>query len=133
MHARRKTWRTWLTLLAWGVAIGCSGGGGGGADGASGASGGGTVTFSCTVTGAALCTQLLIPATGPTLGQEQQQCTQLQNGTSGTGCATTGLVGCCLPRANNPSKEEQCYYSATEAMTGMTLCTTMNRTWSTTM
>lgn len=128
-----KICRLGALSLVWSVIASCSGGGTAGADGAAGTTGGsGTATFWCTVAASDLCTQLLIPSTGPTLGQEQQQCTTLENGVSGTGCATSGLVGCCHSPASNPSKEEQCYYSPSAATTGMSLCNN-GKTWSATL
>jgi hypothetical protein len=128
-----KTLRLGRLALMWGVVASCSGGGTAGADGAAGTAGGaGTATFSCTLAASDLCTQLIIPSTGPTQGQEQQQCTTLENGVSGTGCAPTGLVGCCHSPSSNPSKEEQCYYSASAATTGMSICNN-GKTWSSTL
>ena len=137
---RLKLWRLGVLLVAWGVVANCGGGGTGGAAGAAGAaggaggsSGGGTEIFSCTLSDGSLCTQLIIPSTGSTLSTEQSQCTTIQNGTSGMGCATTGIVGCCLPKAGDASKEEQCAYTANEASVVMGLCTNKGQTWSTTM
>jgi hypothetical protein len=108
-----------------------SGGPGGGGAGAGGSGTAGAVTFSCTVAGS-LCTELLVPPSG--VAAENQQCTTLQNGTSGTGCPTAGLVGCCLPSASDPSHQETCYYDASSATLDMQLCGAMTgHSWSTTM
>jgi hypothetical protein len=48
------------------------------------------------------------------------------------GCATAGIVGCCLPNPSDPSHEEQCYYSAAAASIGQAICKSPH-TWSTTM
>lgn len=101
--------------------------GGGGSAGGTGGGSAGAVTFSCYVPNE-LCTQLLVQPSG--VGAEQQQCTNLQSGTSGTGCPTAGLLGCCQPKASDASHEEQCYYDATEVSIAMGLCQT---TWTTTM
>lgn len=105
-------------------------GGSGGKAGGTGGTGGGSagaVTFSCYVPNE-LCTELLVQPSG--VSAEQQQCTNLQSGTSGTGCPTAGLLGCCQPKASDASHEEQCYYDASEVSVAMGLCMT---TWTTTM
>jgi hypothetical protein len=94
--------------------------------------GSGSETYSCTIASQSLCTQLLVPTSGSTLATEQQQCTNDEQGTNGTGCASAGLVGCCKPLATDPSKEEQCFYSASAASIGQTTCSLGNKTWSTT-
>ena len=134
---KARLWRLGGLLVAWGVVVNCGGGGTGGSDGAAGGAGGasgvGTEISSCTLSDGSLCTQLIIPSTSSARSAEQSQCTMIQNGTSGMGCATTGIVGCCLPKASNPSKEEQCVYTAMEASVVMGLCTSKGQTWSTTM
>lgn len=139
---RSKVLKLGAALLAWAVVVNCGGGGTGGSDGAAGAggsggaggsSGVGTEMFSCTLSDGSLCTQLIIPSTSAARSAEQSTCTTQENGTSGMGCATTGIVGCCLPKASNPSKEEQCVYTAMEASVVMGLCTSKGQTWSTTM
>lgn len=105
-------------------------GGRAGSNGSAGGSGGGAVgavTFSCNVPNE-FCTQLLVQSSG--VSAEQQQCTSLQSGTSGTGCPTDGLLGCCQPKAGDASHEEQCYYDAAEVSVAMGLCQT---TWTTSM
>lgn len=134
---RLKLGRLGALLIAWGIVANCGGGGTGGADGAAGGAGGsgggGTEISSCTLSDGSLCTQLIIPATSAARSEEQSTCTTKENGTSGMGCATTGIVGCCLPKASDPSKEEQCVYTAMEASVVMGLCTSKGQTWSTTM
>jgi hypothetical protein len=134
---RSKILKLGAALLAWAVVVNCGGGGGGGADasgGAGGTSGGaGTEVYSCTLSDGSLCTQLIIQSTATALNAEQSQCTTLQGGTSGKGCATTGIVGCCLPKASDASKNEQCVYTTAEASIVMGLCTNKGQTWSTTM
>ena len=124
----------WALAAAGCVGFACSsgsGGGGGGAGaagGGGGGSGGGTVLFSCDEPGIA-CTQLLVAPSEVTT--EQQTCSGVEHGTPGTGCSTTGIVGCCKS-TNNPSQEEQCYYSAQEATIGKGLCTG-TKVWSNTI
>jgi hypothetical protein len=131
---RSKMLRLGAALLAWAVVVDCGGGGGGGADASGGTSGGaGTEVYSCTLSDGSLCTQLIIQSTATALSAEKAQCTDLQSGTSGTGCATTGIVGCCLPKAGDASKNEQCVYTTAEASIVMGLCTNKGQTWSTTM
>ena len=107
-----------------------------GAAGAPGAGGGGgsagNVTFSCYETGE-LCTQILVLPSE--VSAEQTTCAgSLESGTSGTGCPTAGLLGCCLPPATDPSHEEQCFYDASSLSIDMQLCSGMaGHTWSTTM
>ncbi len=96
----------------------------------SGGSGSGAVTFSCNAAAANLCTQLLVPSSE--VSSESSTCMTSEMGTPGTGCPTAGLVGCCK-FANNSADEEQCYYSATAAMSGMSVCTSMKGTWGTTL
>jgi hypothetical protein len=106
------------------------GGASAGSNGSAGGTGGGSagaVTFSCYVPNE-LCTQLLVQSSG--VSAEQQQCTSLQSGTSGNGCPTAGLLGCCQPKASDASHEEQCYYDAATVSVAMGLCQT---TWTTTM
>jgi hypothetical protein len=93
-----------------------------------GTGGSGTVTFSCYVASQSLCTQILAPPSA--VSSEQSTCTNMEQGTPGTGCLTTGLVGCC--KLGGSSDEEQCYYSAEEASTGMAACTGAGVSWSTT-
>jgi hypothetical protein len=120
------------------AAAGAGGTAAGGAPGSAGSTGtagttgaggaaAGAVTFSCYVPNS-LCTQLLVQPSG--VAAEQTQCTNLQSGTSGTGCPTAGIIGCCQPKAGDASHEEQCYYDATEASLEMGLCKT---TWTTTL
>jgi hypothetical protein len=134
---RSKVSRLAAALLAWAVVVNCGGGGTGGSDGAAGgaggSTGGGTEISSCTLSDGSLCTQLVIPSTSSARSAEQSTCTTKENGTSGMGCAATGIVGCCLPKAGDPSKEEQCVYTANEAAVVMGLCTSKGQTWSTTM
>lgn len=108
--------------------------GAGGAAGAAGAGGSsaGNVTFSCYETGE-LCTQILVLPSE--VSAEQTACAgALESGTSGTGCPTAGLLGCCLPPATDPSHEEQCFYDASSLSIEMQLCSGMaGHTWSTTM
>jgi hypothetical protein len=111
----------WMTTL-----LACSSSSGGG----SGSGPGGGVTFSCNASAANLCTQLLVPSSE--VSSEASSCMQSEMGTPGTGCPTTGLVGCCK-FANNDADEEQCYYSATAASAGMSVCTSMKGTWGTTL
>jgi hypothetical protein len=117
-----------LVVTAAIAAIGCSSSSGG-AGGSAGSGGGGDGTFSCTETANNLCTQLLVPSSG--VSAEMQTCKTIEMGTSGTGCSTTGLVGCCKPSSSDPSQEEQCYYSASDESVYMNLCSMMGRTWST--
>jgi hypothetical protein len=129
--------RTSAFLTFWVIAVGaCGSSGSGGTDSGTGSGGNGgspgTELFSCTMTASSLCTQLLIPSTGPTLSTEQQTCTMTEKGTSGTGCAAAGIVGCCLPKPNDPSHEEQCYYTTDAASIGQAICSSPH-TWSTTM
>src|ERR1700690_1420123 len=152
-HMRRTS--VFLSFLVIAVAA-CGSSGGGGTDGGAGSSGSGGSSgsagkggaaggaaagstgqsgaelFSCTVTASSLCTQLLIPSTGSTLSTEQQTGTTTESGTSGMGCASAGVVGCCLPKTSGPSKEEECYYSAATAAIGQGICTSPH-TWSTAM
>jgi hypothetical protein len=121
------------------AAFGCSGssGGGGGSAGTSGSAGAGgsagtgsgSETVSCTVAASGLCTQELVPTSS--VAGENSQCTSLQMGTTGTGCSTTGLIGCCKEAAGE-SQETQCYYIAANESTDKSLCTTMKGTWSAT-
>ena len=117
----------WITTL---FACSSSSSGGPGSGSSSGSGGGGMVTFSCNATAANLCTQLLVPSSE--VSSESSSCMQSEMGTPGTGCPSAGLVGCCK-YPNNSASEEQCYYSATVAMAGMSSCTSMKGTWSTTL
>jgi hypothetical protein len=129
---RTLTFSVCLIALA---GIGC-GSSSGGSDAKTGAGGGGgsagSVTFSCYETGE-LCTQILVLPSE--VSAEQTTCAgPLEGGTSGTGCPTAGLLGCCLPPATDPSHEEQCFYDASSLSIDMQLCTGMaGHTWSTSM
>jgi hypothetical protein len=92
----------------------------------------GAVTFSCYETGE-LCTQILVQPSG--VAAEQQTCAgPLEDGVSGTGCPTAGLLGCCQSPATDPSHEEQCYYDAASLTIAMQLCASMTgHTWSSTI
>jgi hypothetical protein len=103
--------------------------GGGGFSSGSNSGGSGRMTFSCTVFGGGLCTQLVMPSSAAALGTWDQDCTS-EGGTSGMGCVAAGLVGCCQPLASDPSQTEQCYYDASLAMTGQQACSLQNRAWS---
>lgn len=133
MYVRQISVFLTISLISLG---GCSSSGGSVSDGGTGSGGNagppGAELFSCTITASGSCTQLLIPSTGSTLSTEQQTCTTTQNGTSGKGCATAGLIGCCLPKPSDPSQEEQCYYSADAASVGQAICTSPH-IWSTGM
>jgi hypothetical protein len=112
------------------AAFGCSGsGGGGGGSGGSGGSGSGSTTVSCTTS--TLCTQIVVPSSG--VSTENSTCTGVEMGKPGTGCSTTGLVGCCKLASSGESQEEQCYYSAEEESEDKSLCATMKGTWSATL
>jgi hypothetical protein len=118
----RCAWVSWAVAVWIAVLAACSS--------SSGGSGSGTVTFSCNASMAALCTQLLVPAAE--VSSESSSCTQSEMGTPGTGCPSAGLVGCCKYTGDN-ADEEQCYYNATVAQSGMGSCTSMMGIWSTTM
>jgi hypothetical protein len=120
---------TFGTLAAVAIAtFGCSGSGSGsGGGGGSAGSGQGSATVSCTVASASLCTQILVPSSS--VSSENSECTSIQMGTTGTGCSTTGLVGCCKEMAG-ASQETQCYYSAADESVDKSLCSTMKGTWS---
>ena len=110
-------------VAAWVAALAaCSSSGGG--------PGNGMVTFSCNAPVAGICTQLPVPAAE--VSSESSSCTESEKGTPGTGCPSTGIVGCCKYTGANAG-EEQCYYDATVAQAGMGSCTSMMGTWSTTM
>jgi hypothetical protein len=90
------------------------------------------MTFSCTMAASGECNQLLIPSSGPTLTTEQSNCKET-GGTSGTGCSTSGIVGCCQPLSSDASHSEQCYYqAAAEVSIYQAACTHTGHTWSTT-
>ena len=112
-------WAAGMTTL-----LACSSGSGGSG------SGSGTVTFSCNASAANLCTQLLVPSSE--VSSESSSCTESEKGTPGTGCPTTGVVGCCTFTSGG-SDEVQCYYSASVAMAGMSACSSEQGTWSTTL
>jgi hypothetical protein len=130
MMTRSSIFGVFAVVLA---AMGCSGngGGGGGAAGSGGADGSGTdtTTASCTVAASGLCTQILVPSSS--VSEENTQCTTIQKGTTGTGCSTTGLLGCCK-EPSGASQETQCYYLAQNLSIDKSLCSTMKGTWSAT-
>ncbi len=109
-----------------------AGGTGGGGTGGSGGGSSGAVTFSCYETGE-LCTQILVQPSG--VAAEQQTCAgPLEDGVSGTGCPTAGLLGCCQSPATDPSHEEQCTYDASSLTIAMQLCANMTgHIWSSTI
>ncbi len=121
-----------LLALAIGGCTSFSGGDAGTSSGgmtgnAGGTDGGSVVTFSCYVSGE-FCSQLQVQPAG--VASAQQDCANLQNGASGTGCPTAGLLGCCQPNASDSTHEEQCYYDPAELSAAMSTCQT---TWTTTM
>ena len=107
---KARLWSLGVLLVVWGLVVNCGSGGTGGTDGAAGSSGVGTEISSCTLSDGSLCTQLIIPSTSSARSAEQSQCTTLQNGTSGMSCATTGIVGCCLPKAGAEQGRAVCLH-----------------------
>jgi hypothetical protein len=93
--------------------------------GSSGGSGD-AVTFSCNQSSASICVQILVPSSE--LSAEQSTCTNVESGTPGTGCPTTGLIGCCK-QTIDVGTEDECYYDASLAMMFKASC---KGTWSTT-
>jgi hypothetical protein len=86
------------------------------------------VTFSCTQSSANLCTQIVVPQAE--VDSEQTVCTGMESGTPGTGCSTSGLIGCCVAGGTGEAAETQCYYSKDTAMSGQSVCTEEGGTWS---
>jgi hypothetical protein len=128
--AKRSGFVALVFLILSGLVVAGCGSGGSTSTNDSGA-GPGTMLYSCTQAAAGFCTQLIIPSSGSTLSTEQATCAN-EGGTSGTGCSTVGIAGCCLPKAGDASKEEQCFYDADQISIDMLECTS-GHAWSTTM
>jgi len=120
-----RTSITWAFVSFFAV-VACSSSSGGSG---SGGSGNGSVTFSCNATTAGLCTQIVVPPSE--VSQETSTCTSTEMGTPGTGCPSANVIGCCK-LSTGEADEEQCYYTATAAEAGKSVCTGSS-TWSTTM
>jgi len=104
------------------AAMGCSGGGA--------AADQTPATVSCTIASENICTQIVAPE--DEVSAENMTCTTIESGTPGTGCSTSGLVGCCHQTSTGEAAEVECYYNASTAMTGQMTCTAQHGTWSTT-
>jgi hypothetical protein len=107
-----------------GVGVACSGNS---APNSPGAIDAGMTLYSCTIPSAAYCEQRLI---APADRDQLSQTCGLSAGVVGTGCSPIGVVGCCLPLANDRSKDEACWYGAEQFSMGMPVCT--GGQWSTT-
>jgi hypothetical protein len=59
-----------------------------------------------------------------------QQACMSEGGTSGTGCPTASLVGCCKTTAGTVTSEA-CYYDAQTGNAAMMGCTGTSEMWST--
>lgn len=82
-----------------------------------------TVPFSCT-TGDSCSFQLVTPSLATTVTENCMGA----GGTVGTGCAATGLVGCC-----KYGTSENCFYTTSSAAGAESTCSTTGGVWSTTL